>query len=61
MVEFKSAQSVDQDKVALLVDFGFPREESTLALKITQNDTEAAVELLVAGGSTLESLQALAA
>jgi hypothetical protein len=61
MVENKHAEVVDQAKVSMLIDFGFPKEESQLALKITNNDTEAAVELLVAGGSTLESLQALAA
>ena len=44
----------------MLIDFGFRREESTLALKITSNDTEQAVELLVSGGADLEALNALA-
>ena len=42
------------------MEFGFPREEATLALKISNNNKEAAGELLLSGGSNLESLQALA-
>ena len=51
---------VDQEKVNTLIDFGFSREQATLALKISSNNTEQAVELLVSGGADLESLQALA-
>ena len=53
--------SADQAKIDMLIDFGFGKEEATLALKITSNDTEQAAELLVSGCSDLETLQALAA
>ena len=47
---------VDQAKVTQLLDFGFQREQASLALKITQNDVELAVELLTGEKSDLESL-----
>ena len=53
-------KEVDQDCVNQLMEFGFPRTESSLALKITKNDIPAAADLLTSGGATLESLQALA-
>ena len=40
---------------------GFPKDEATLALQITQNQKSEAVELLFSGGADLGSLQALAA
>ena len=51
---------VNQAFVRDLMEFGFPREEATLALKINQNDKERAAELLMSGGVDLQSLQALA-
>ncbi len=43
-----------------LVEFGFPEYESRLALKISRNDKEQAVELLISGGSDTATLEALA-
>ena len=51
---------VDQAKVTQLLDFGFQREQASLALKITQNDVELAVELLTGEKSDLESLNEMA-
>ena len=41
-----NSMEVDQAKVSTLLDFGFTREQATLALKITKNDIEQSVELL---------------
>jgi len=50
----------NEDYVRDFVDFGFPEHESRLALKISKNDKEQAVELLVSGGADTETLEALA-
>ena len=43
----------------MVMELGFPREESTLALRIAKNDLEEAVTLLTE--NDLQGLQALAA
>jgi len=40
----------------MVMELGFPREESTLALRITKNNLENALDLLTSGGVDLESL-----
>ena len=48
---------VDQRLVEVLISFGFDRERSYLALKVTQNELDSAVDLLSSDdGSTLEQL-----
>lgn len=42
------------------IEFGFPREEATLALYISGNDFEAAVEILVECECDMSKLGALA-
>ena len=42
------------------MEFGFAEYEVILALKLTQNNKDAAVELLLSGGATVEALTALA-
>ena len=42
------------------MEFGFSLEEILLALKFTNNNKEAAAELIMSGGANVESLQALA-
>ena len=50
---------VDNTKVALLIDFGFDRERSSLALKLSQNDVDEAVDILTSDtGADLASLYA---
>ena len=39
-----------------MIELGFPREESTLALAISQNQIEPAIELVIS--NDLQSLQA---
>ena len=43
------------------MEMSFSREQATLALKITSNNIEQAVDLLFSGGADLEALQAMAA
>ena len=53
-------EDVDQMEVTMLISIGFDRERSCLALKLTQNDLDSAVDLLTSEeGATLESLNAL--
>ena len=47
---------VNQQFVNDLMEMGFPREEATLALKISNNQKDQAVELLFSGGADLASL-----
>ena len=54
------SHEANEDYVRDLVEFGFPEHESRLALKISRNDKDQAVELLVSGGADLETLEALA-
>ena len=50
---------VDQTKVTLLIDFGFDRERSCLALKLKGNDVDEAVDLLTSDeGADLATLYA---
>ncbi len=58
MVESTAAK---EEYVRDLVEFGFGEHEARLALKISRNDKEQAVELLVSGGADIETLEALAA
>jgi hypothetical protein len=44
----------------MVTNLGFPREESSLALKICKNDLEEAAELIIMGND-LPTLQAMAA
>lgn len=48
--------SINQQFVKDLMEFGFSEEETKLALKITNNNKEAAAELIMSGGANLESL-----
>ena len=55
------ASEINEEYVKDLVEFGFGEYEARLALKISRNDKEQAVELLVSGGADTEALEALAA
>ena len=55
------ATGVNEAYVKDLVEFGFGEYEARLALKVSRNDKEQAVELLVSGGADIEALEALAA
>ena len=58
-MESSEHQTLEQH-VADLVEFGFPAYEARLALKISRNDKEQAVELLTSGGADRETLEVLA-
>ena len=55
-----SGDEVNEQFVMDLIEFGFGEYEARLALKVSRNDKEQAVELLVSGGASIESLEALA-
>ena len=55
-----SSDALLEQYVIDLVEFGFPAYEARLALKISRNDKEQAVELLTSGGADRETLEVLA-
>ena len=54
------SHEANEEYVRELIEFGFPEYESRLALKVSRNDKEQAVELLISGGADTETLEALA-
>ena len=51
---------VNDQYVKDLLEFGFDEYNTRLALQISMNDKEQAIELLCSGGADTESLEALA-